>query len=146
MKPSTSKKDFLESIKKAGASVASMTPSVGIELMLAFYREVRASSPLAEDGDMLLYQWGTYDWGEGESYEVDITRQFIDEEHEIRQLSLTFHYPPTEVFRAVGQGNEWCRSPKELNDFRSWILSAASYTAVSNQRAARVSVELDDVC
>ena len=63
-------------------------------MMLAFYGSVRFDDvDLAADGDMLLYQWGAYDWGEGESFEFDITRQLIlgtGEDEDIFQLSLTF--------------------------------------------------------
>ena len=46
--------------------------------MLAFYESMRFDDvDLAADGDMLLYQWGTYDWGRGASFEFDITRQLI---------------------------------------------------------------------
>lgn len=63
------------------------------EMMAEFYHIHRAEDcEVDEDGDMLLYQWGTYDWGAGRWFEINITRQFIPSdgaEDEILQLSLT---------------------------------------------------------
>jgi hypothetical protein len=67
-----------------------------------------------EDGDMSLFQWGAYDWGDGkgERFEVDFTRQFSiltpsgDYDH-MEQLRCTFFYEPTDTLRAFGTGEEW---------------------------------------
>jgi len=65
-------------------------------------------------GDMLLFQWGVYDWydGSGERFEIDFTRQFSiltpeGEYDHMEQLHCTFRYEPTEVLRAFGAGDEW---------------------------------------
>lgn len=44
--------------------------------MLEFYSERRVTDalPLEEDGDMLLYQSGVYDWGEGARMQISLTR------------------------------------------------------------------------
>jgi len=92
--------------------------------MLAFYRTVRFDDvDLAGNGDMLLYQWGTYDWGRGESFEFDITRQLIlgtGEDEDIFQLSLTFKFQPTVALLQLGAGNRWRRSLEEVEEFRSF--------------------------
>ena len=44
---------------------------------------------------MLLHQWGTYDWGEGPSFQFDITRQLISvagADDDMWQLSVTLHF------------------------------------------------------
>ena len=47
-------------------------------LWVAYYREVRyAGCDRANDGDMLLFQYGVYDWGDGSYVELDFVRQFI---------------------------------------------------------------------
>ena len=55
--------------------------------MLRFYGDESVAGCRDDGaGDMLLYQWGTYDWGAGESFEFDITRQLIfadDEDDDI---------------------------------------------------------------
>lgn len=53
------------------------------------------------DGDMLLFQYGVYDWGSGRWFEVRMVRQFIVESWRrhpdyarMEQLDLTLFYPP----------------------------------------------------
>jgi len=95
-----------------------------IRHMLGFYRQIRASGcPVEEDGDMLLFQWGVYNWGHGETYSYDITRQFIlsDGDGEISQLSLTVHFSVTDLLRSLKEGNRWCGSPDEADEFESFI-------------------------
>lgn len=42
------------------------------------YRHVRLSgTDLAEDGDVLLFQWGVLDWGDGLHATIDLTRQIL---------------------------------------------------------------------
>lgn len=70
------------------------------------------AGPPEEGGDLLLAQFGTYDWGEGEHFEVDLTRQFafFDDEGEyshMTHLSCTFEFEVTEEFRGLGSGDLW---------------------------------------
>src|SRR5262245_31541706 len=81
------------------------------------------------------HQWGTYDWGEGESFEFDITRQLIlgaGEDENIFQLSLTFKFQPTVKLRQLGDGNRWCRSLEEVEEFRSFINSSPEMISVGH--------------
>lgn len=65
-------------LRRAGHEEVPRQPRIGIQRAIAFYGEVRADDvDLESDGDMLLFQWGTHDWGNGPMFEVDITRQFI---------------------------------------------------------------------
>jgi hypothetical protein len=115
--------------------------------MLDWYRDERADGcDLDQEGDMLLYQWGCYDWGDGESFELNITRQLIDgagEDEDIRQLLLTFKYKPTDFLRRVKEGNRWCHSPKGLEDFKSFIGSSEALRAVGEAKPVQVSLNLD---
>src|SRR5260370_27897402 len=103
MKVASAKKRFQQLIKAKALQLSSLSPAEGITLMLALYQDERADGcEIDEDGDMLLYQWGCYDWGQGETFEFNITRQFMDgagEEEDIRQLSLTFKFKPSESLR-----------------------------------------------
>lgn len=79
MKPDSAKKRFLDYVEQSGVKLSSLSPTQGINLMLDFYSDERAEGcQIEEDGDMLLFQWGVYDWGEREHFEVNITRQFIE--------------------------------------------------------------------
>jgi len=125
--------------------VVSLSVPDGVDAMLAFYRDVRADGcDPARDGDMLLYQWGTYDWGQGSQFELDITRQLIladREDEEIWQLSLTFFFAPSSTLHALRAGSRWCPSVEECNDLRTFILSSPAYT--TSTAASILRVELD---
>jgi hypothetical protein len=147
MKPRGAKKQFLEVLRAKGRRPSSLTPAEGVAVMLDFYRDERAEGcELDKDGEMLLYQWGCYDWGEGEFFEFDITRQFIDgagEDEDIRQLHLTFKFEPTEALRKVKEGNHWCHSPKDLAAFRSYVDSSKALKAIADAVPVEVSLELE---
>ena len=92
------------------------SPSQGVQLMLRFYAEHRAAGcELSADEDMLLHQWGTYDWGEGRHFEFDITRQVMlpgeVDDDAIWQLNLTYRFPPTADLVSLGSDNRWCGAP-----------------------------------
>lgn len=118
------------------------TPGAIVPCMMSFYREVRATDcEVAGDGDMLLYQWGTYDWGEGRWFELNITRQFIPsggDDEDIFQLSVTARYPPSPDLDALKAGNRWAGSPDDLAAFESFIRSSEPMKALKDRPAASV--------
>ena len=120
-------------------------PEVIIACMLDFYRDERVSDcRLEDDEDMLLYQWGTYDWGEGRWFELNITRQFISEDDEdegVFQLSVTAKYSPTPELEALRSGNRWCGSPDGLYEFRDFLMDSQALTKLSGQSCDKREVE-----
>ena len=119
MESKSAQSAFEEFLARGNLELSALTPSAGVDVMLSFYRDIRAEGcPLDKDADMLLFQWGTYGWGGPEFFEFDITRQLIfggeAEDENIWQLSLTFKFPPTAPLRALGSGNRWCNSPEHL--------------------------------
>jgi hypothetical protein len=81
-----------------------------------FYETIRLdNSSLEEDGDMLLFQWGSYDWGHGLNFELDLTRQSIpfgEEDPPICQLQCTYRFDPAQISE-IPAGNRWCHQPNE---------------------------------
>jgi hypothetical protein len=144
MKGETAKEELEKFLAARGITLSRLTPSQGMGAMLAFYAAVRVvDCDLDCDGDMLLFQWGTFDWGAGCRFEVDITRQFIagcGEDHNIWQLQLTFAFPPSDLLRAIGKGDRWCRSPAELADLASYIEAHPALAAVGTRPDARVTL------
>jgi hypothetical protein len=144
MKPRSTRKRFLELIDAVGHSLNTLAPAVGIEVMSKFYKDERVDGcDLAEDGDMLLHQWGCNDWGDGESFELNITRQLMavsGDDEEIRQLSLTFKFEPTDSLRKAGSGNRWCSTPSDLKSFRTFINGSAAMKAVAKLQPAKVTL------
>ena len=142
MRAKKAKKEFERYLKRRGVDPADMTPSSGVDAMLEFYGDVRTRDcDIARDGDMLLFQWGTYDWGQGEHFSFDITRQLIvgpGEDEDIWQLSLAFKFPPEDGLRALDSGNRWCAAPHQLEEFADFLHSTPAYATVANRSDANV--------
>ena len=145
MNPSESKACLEQFVADSGHSIATLTAADATRVMLAFYRQVRAAGcPLDEDGDMVLFQWGVHDFGEGETYRYDITRQFIlagsDGDDGMSQLSLTVHYPVTDTLRAL-KGSRWCPSPMKADELEQFIGSHEATKVVSLLAPLRTTLD-----
>ena len=150
MKSKNAKKELEKLIKKSGIAMSSLTPAQGVRLMLDFYRDVRADGcELDGDGDMVLFQWGTYDFGEGKSFQFDLTRQFMvaESEHDdaMSQLSFTFHFTPSAELAKLKDGNKWCSTLDELEEFESFITDSGAYGVVATAQPMKVTLNYGGV-
>ena len=145
MKTSGIKKEFLKRIKATGHSLDSLPLSQGIESMLRFYQDQRIDGcDMEEDGDMLLFQWGCNDWGEGEFFEVEIARQSMNQEGDddsIRQLRLTYKFEPDATLRKIKDGNKWCESLDDVEAFRKFIHASKAFQAATKLTATEIALE-----
>lgn len=95
-------------------------------LTASYERErVPGCAALAEDGDMLLFQWS--------ATEIDITRQLIwseDGEQGIWQFSIVAQAPNS------GSGNRWCGTPQDLADFRAFVLASDAFRQHAHAESA----------
>jgi hypothetical protein len=130
---------FLNFLSKNNFSVDTLSPKDAIRLMLDFYTNVRVENcEIEQDGDMLLFEWGSYDWGNGEYFSYKITRQFIFPDRDnpdyksIWQLSFTVKYQPSPELIALGSDSRWCSSPEEVADFTTYIEISAATKGVQN--------------
>ena len=128
MLPTESVAEFKSFASGRGVAVLATTPQVGFTQMFDFYAGVQVEGCARESGDMLLFQWGAYDWGNGATYEVNLTRQFIElakhDDDAISQLSFTFHFSPSDALKRLGEGNRWCESHRQLPEFRQFVLGS----------------------
>ena len=145
MTPSTSVNAFEEFVENRGNSFPELTVRTGVAEMLSFYESVSPVGRTNERSDMLLFQWGTYDWGDGTQFEINITRQFIEsageEDDAISQLQLTFKFRPDKETAALGNGNRWCNSQSEIQPFREFIFSNQAFLAKADLDPPGVSVQ-----
>jgi hypothetical protein len=115
--------------------------------VLDFYEHTRiADTALDSDGDMLLFQWGTYDWGQGLRFELDLTRQAIPAEEEdppIFQLHCTYYYDPSK-FQDIIAGDRWCHRPAQLKEFRRFVLDAEPLRRAQRHSQLALEIWLDD--
>jgi hypothetical protein len=103
--------------------------------LFSFYREDRPKGAISEDedGDMLLFQWGSYDWHDsaGLLFECALVRQIIwpdqDGEARIFQLSVRQRRPVTADLKTSDSGEIWCRRLSGLGLFQDAVVSSAPY-------------------
>jgi len=144
MTPSASVNAFEEFVENRGGALAALTVRTGVAEMLSFYESVSPTDCANENGGMLLFQWGTYNWGDGPQFEIDITRQFIESAAEgddaISQLQLNFKFPPDKDTAALGDGNRWCNSQSETRQLREFIFSNRAFLTKADWDPPGVSV------
>ena len=144
LRAQASRSAFLKVLASRRIDIADLIPGTGFALMCAFYATRRADKCSVEaDGDMLLFQWGTHESASGEHFRLDVTRQFSWKqaaEDMVRQLSLTFEHPPDRALSSLGDGNAWCHSPDDLEDFVSFVTASRAYQALEQVEATRVAL------
>ena len=166
MRPGDSVDTFNKFAAANGVDLAACTPRQGLEQMLAFFRSIKPTGCVQEeDGDMLLFQYGTYDWGSGRWFELDITRQFLDLEHvfeddddddeddddddgphdddqaTMSQLSLTFSFRPSPELDALDSDNRWNEGVALEDAFVSFVFDSAAMRLLCDRRADRIELE-----
>ena len=147
MKRKNALKEFERYLKRAGDEHMPRMPLDGAKRMLSFYKDVRAADvDLEADGDMLLFQWGTYDWGDGELFELDIARQLMGatgEDDDIWQLHLVYRFAPSGPLRAIGQGDRWCARPNEADAFELFLTGHPAFVAVGSRNDGQVQLDYE---
>jgi hypothetical protein len=148
MQPENAATEFVEFMVHRGLDRAGLTAEQGVPAMLAFYSDERVEGCRFEsDADMLLYEWGTYDWGQGESFELSITRQLIhdgtSEDEDIWQLRLIFKFSPTYPLRALGRGDRWCHDLGELEDFDRFIRASEAFQVLAAATPAALDLRYE---
>lgn len=119
---------------REGVNIDVLRFETTIAAFFDFYGEERAEGCVLDaDGDMLLFEWGVMDWGEGENFELSLARQMIfgPDDDDIWQLKLTYGFPPNDAFRALGDGNRWCGSPDDLAEFQQAVEESDAYRAAA---------------
>ena len=72
-----------------------------------------------EDADMLLFQYGVYDWGNGKNLEIDFVRQLVKDE-DIIQIHITLTIPFEEKFSTIESYEEWYNSFENKKTLEEW--------------------------
>jgi hypothetical protein len=114
-----------------------------VDIILAlidWYEAERAEGTVAikDDGDQLLFQWGTFGWEGGAAFEVGISRQLIglDADVSIRELALVFRYPATDETGQLDDDAWWCRGPEDVPGFRTDVTSTDVMALVKRETPA----------
>jgi len=150
MVPSLSESEFRRFLGSRRVEVETAALADVITAVLDFYESERATGlETTPQADMLLFQFGVYDWGQGENFEFDITRQFILEGEEgddaISQLRCTVVYEPTMQLRSVGNGNRRCQSGDDLTAFKAFILASNAYMAAQHHPPKQAHIAWEQI-
>ena len=150
MDPRHLEAELIAFAKAAGVDLPRAPFLTALDCMLRFYAQMRADGcEIESDGDMLLFQYGVYDFGERRMFEVDLTRQVIlpDEEDDdaIWQLAMTFRYAPSADLEAIGRSDRWCSTPSDLPGFEEFVRASPAVAAVADRRPDDVIVHFGPV-
>ena len=147
MRIENSREAFLAHLNNLDLPIGTLAPAQGVDSMIAFYRDERViECELNTDADMLLFEWGTHDWGDGENFEFSITRQFIHADGDddcVWQLTLGFQFTPTAELTQLKSGNKWCGSLNALSHFDKFIRESAAYRTISGNVPRNVQLDLE---
>ena len=117
------------------------------DTMLRYYSEVRVNGcDPGDDEDMLLLDWGSYDWGEGRAYEVDLSRQVVlpdRRDDAVVQLHVVYRFPNTGGLAKIPVGNDWWGSPGSIDEFREVLEANVALTLAADAEPLSVEVYLE---
>jgi hypothetical protein len=158
---------FRQYLEAGGLTAEDLDAPSAVTAMLGFYATERASDvDMDPDADMILFQWGTFDWGSGPAFEYDITRQLCieidydalinsddDEEDDdeddlgegIWQLHLTVYFRPDEENARLGSGERWLERPDGIGEFARWIAGLPATAYCASRRPLRTALVWDQV-
>jgi len=131
--------------KNLAKELKSLNPSELFETMCKLYGDLRFIEYNEPETDMLLYQFGVFDWGQGEYFELDLTRQFIDTNDEVSQLHATLYFEPNIELRKLEEGSVWCESPSGLDIFEREIQNSEAYRLCRALTPLKMKVTYENV-
>lgn len=146
MTPANSAATYQEWLARREVRLATLSIPQLVRETLAFYQTIRCGGlELGPGSDTLLYQWGVFDWGQGEHFEFDITRQFVAQrrpgDEGISQLHTTAYFEPTPELRRIRLANRWCGGVGQVEQFSAFIEASEAYKSVSRIAPQKVVVE-----
>jgi hypothetical protein len=145
--PENARQEFEKFLSSKGLHQRDLTLADGCEAVFDFYRDLRPRGRVFEQekgSNMLLFQWGTYDWGTGEHFSFNLTRQLIGDgpvDDAMRQLGLTFEFQPDNELRALGRGDKWCDSLSALPEFREYVYRSAAFAICTAHQIRRAVID-----
>ncbi|MRV71053.1 hypothetical protein GJ700_04885 [Duganella sp. FT92W] len=137
---------FGKFLQNRGLRMPRITPRQMMDAVLEFYRTVpTVGLDQGPQADMLLYQWGVFNWGKGENFEFDLTRQFIEpntsSDHGMSQLQFTANFAPTSALRGIKVSNRWCESKSDVQKFASFIQASEAFKALKDITPVSMNLE-----
>jgi hypothetical protein len=121
-----------------------------LELVIDFFNNysIRNVDSTIPDDDMLLFEYGIYDWqdGKGENFTIDITRQFYieDEESDGRSQLHLIMYFDSEEFRGIEAANKWSVDFENIEEWKNQVINTQGFKAAENKQAKAFDIFLNE--
>jgi len=126
---------YREEIEAVIGSGKPLTAQLLVDMSEKLFCELKVEGIGSEtDSDMLLYQYGVYNWPDehGEHFSLDITRQFMQPStYEPYQLSFALIFDPA-PFQNTGFYDCWYPDYGDLDSFVAHIKSTDGFKASEN--------------
>ena len=143
------KKTYKKIIKQEESNVNFFTVDNLLDFSTEKYFEIQVENILSieEDGDMLLFQYGSYD---EKFFYIGITRQLIPNEEDayedenIWQLSFMFFYDVKD-FSGIEDDNSWNTDFKTTEDWLNHIKHSEVYKIAKNLTAKKYELDFAQV-
>ena len=131
-------------MKKEYRKIINETKIIGvnelIDISIKLFEEIKIIDLINDD--MLLFQYGTYDWGDenGEHFEIDISRQiFSATEDEPYCMSVTLIFEPV-AFAKIESYSEWSDGFDTTEAFSQHIKSTPGYMTANKEIAKNIRI------
>ncbi|MBD3329754.1 hypothetical protein GF357_04650 [Candidatus Dojkabacteria bacterium] len=138
---------FRNLLSKTGKKTFSANDALDIFEEFFFTFDIK-NFPKDTDNDMALYQCGVYDWGDGEKFEVDFTRQLSfeeDSEYEgMKQLHFTIYYDKKLASKDDAY-NIWFDSNKGKKEWLNSIKASTGFKKVKDIKTNIFEIKYEDV-
>ncbi|MBN8650372.1 MAG: hypothetical protein J0L67_03040 [Cytophagales bacterium] len=134
----------LEGIVNSNITDDNITPGTALTSILDFYKNYKTDTGSENaDDDMLLFQYGTYDWdGSGGKFEFNLTRQIADpDDEEFYQVKLTLYYKATDIGE-IESFNLWSIDKPTIDDWQKAIKDTEGFKRAIKARPFDYKVEL----
>ena len=144
------KKTYKKIIKQEESNENFLTIDNLLDFSVKKYSEIQVENILSieEDGDMLLFQYGSsYD---EKSFYIDITRQLIPDEEDayedenIWQLSFMFFYEVKD-FAGIEDDNSWNTDFKTTDEWLNHIKHSEVYKIAKNLTAKKYELDFSQM-
>jgi hypothetical protein len=134
----------LEQIVKSHLTGDLITPETALTSILDFYENYKTDNgSTTSDDDMLLFQYGTYDWGgKGGKFEFNLTRQIADPSNdEYYQVKLTLYYRMQDIGE-IESFNMWSIDSPSINNWKETIVDTEGFKRASKAKPFDYKIEL----
>lgn len=148
VKLKTIEADFKTFVADEGCLLSDLSVNDGFTLFLKFYQTKRVKTyDIQKDEDMLLFEYGVYDWGDGESFYISLTRQLssANPRAKIWQFKLQFKFPVEERLTEIPGDNLWCSDLNGLEVFMDKVVTSPAFQTVADSRNGELRLTLFSV-